>query len=482
MVSYVERVTGQYEDLRDRFRVSNGEKTYTQQYSHVYASRLSALKGELLEVAKKRWPEKKVLDRIVDAVEGAQPGEVMAIVGMVFKEQKRPDVLAEYRSEILHSDEADEEAEFGGGGGIEPASYSPYYAQENDAICVEDESGRVKVSSGLPVARMVTGVCVTICGHFLSSGDFLVTDYCGPGLPPPPADDQTLLPSKILLLSGLRSERFGLLIDWLGGVLSSENVAATISRCFVVGDLVDKRKPLAPADENGPVRETDIALARLAACVGTDAIPGESDPTTYLLPQQPLHPLLLPNAACYANTFLPAPNPHEAKVDGKLVLGHAGQPVHDILKHADYQDNDARDDKSSRKMPDGATFQERTGQADDTFLSALEDTLWWRVLAPTAPDSLASYPFTTHDPFVIDECPHVLFAAGAPAFATSLARRPDGFKAARIVALPNFAHTGVAALVDLESLDVERLHFDTNRMRSDAATAGGAKNRKIMPD
>ena len=83
-----------------------------------------------------------------------------------------------------------------------------------------------------------------------------------------------------------------------------------------------------------------------------------------------------------------------------------------------------------------------------------------RHLAPTAPDTLPAYPFRGGDPFVLDDHPDVLFAGGAPHFATSLAVRADGAAATRVVALPAFAETGVAALVDLATLDVERLHFD----------------------
>ena len=43
-------------------------------------------------------------------------------------------------------------------------------------------------------------------------------------------------------------------------------------------------------------------------------------------------------------------------------------------------------------------------------IDILSDTLMWGHLAPTAPDTLACYPFTTTDPFVLGDVPDVLFA------------------------------------------------------------------------
>ena len=209
-----------------------------------------------------------------------------------------------------------------------------------------------------------------------------------------------------------------------------------------------------------PASRALLRLARLAALVPTDAMPGAHDPTSFTVPQQPLHPLLLPTANRYDKTFVAAPNPHECEVHGKLLLGHSGQPVADMIKYADYA-KDAANRSETREFNDGATCVDRhTDGDDDAYLACLEDTLWWRVLAPTAPDTLPAYPFNDADPFVIDDQPDLLFAGDAPHFATSKAKRPDGSPAATLLALPSFARTGVCALVDLNTMDVERLHFD----------------------
>ena len=139
------------------------------------------------------------------------------------------------------------------------------------------------------------------------------------------------------------------------------------------------------------------------------------------------------------------------------MLAHAGQPVTDFLRSASYEQGGAE-----RVMGDGAKCTERhvDGEHDDAFLACLEDTLWWRHAAPTAPDTLPSYPFKDGDPFVMEDPPDVLVSGAAPAFATSLASTKAGEACARLVCLPSFAETGVCAVLDLETLAVERLCFD----------------------
>jgi hypothetical protein len=51
-------------------------------------------------------------------------------------------------------------------------------------------------------------------------------------------------------------------------------------------------------------------------------------------------------------------------------------------------------------------------------LELLQKTLTWRHLAPTAPDTLTCYPFADDDPFVMQQCPHVMFAGNQPQFET----------------------------------------------------------------
>jgi len=74
----------------------------------------------------------------------------------------------------------------------------------------------------------------------------------------------------------------------------------------------------------------------------------------------------------------------------------------------------------------------RYSEGDDA-LDALGRLLEWGHLVPTAPDTLAAYPFADNDPFVLRAAPHVLFAGNQPALATRLVTgaRPPGAPRAR---------------------------------------------------
>lgn len=94
----------------------------------------------------------------------------------------------------------------------------------------------------------------------------------------------------------------------------------------------------------------------------------------------------------------------------------------------------------------------------------LESLLRWRHLAPTAPDTLAAYPYFEADPLILERCPHVLFAGGQPAFATAMVEQDgsDGASQAvvRVVSVPNFCTTGCVVLVNLSTLACHPVVFD----------------------
>lgn len=49
-----------------------------------------------------------------------------------------------------------------------------------------------------------------------------------------------------------------------------------------------------------------------------------------------------------------------------------------------------------------------------------ETCMYWRHMAPSAPDTLWSYPFPDKDPFIIEKTPHVYFIGNQPEFEDSL--------------------------------------------------------------
>jgi DNA polymerase delta subunit 2 len=183
-----------------------------------------------------------------------------------------------------------------------------------------------------------------------------------------------------------------------------------------------------------------------------DILPSAVDPTTRNWPQRPLHTSLLPH--CSKNnkkTIMLTPNPYESIHGVRYVLGTDGLNVRDlqqtILKPAADDDDDDGDDD--------ANLEKRVHRL--TELEALEQTLKYAHICPTAPARLGMVP--VDDPMVIDKnTPHIYFSGNCEeGFATKLIG--EGEEKTRLVCIPKFSQTGEAVLVNLINLDVEVLRF-----------------------
>ena len=72
--------------------------------------------------------------------------------------------------------------------------------------------------------------------------------------------------------------------------------------------------------------------------------------------------------------------------------------------------------------------------------------------------SVAGIPYDTTDPFIVRQLPDV-YVVGNQA-ALEVERRVIGGKEGVLIALPAFSATGEAALVNLETLEVEPIRFE----------------------
>ena len=122
-----------------------------------------------------------------------------------------------------------------------------------------------------------------------------------------------------------------------------------------------------------------------------DVMPGAHDPANFVLPQQPLHHCMLPQTR-ELTTFRTVSNPYSCRIGGRLVMGSSGQPILDILKNSDLEHS----------------------------LDAMEKTLEWRHMCPTAPDTLGCYPYENEDPFIFDCCPDIYFAGNCDSYGDRL--------------------------------------------------------------
>jgi len=319
---------------------------------------------------------------------------------------------------------------------------------------------------------LVTGCIIATLGTENAAGEFEVLDVKFADLPEQPARTQDSgNAGKIAIASGLGiagdgsdSLALDLLSDFLLGESLPENdKAAQISRLIIAGNNMAHASPIPSREEvaarptalkkyghdttgydASPSQTLDAFIAQLLPSIPVTLMPGATDPASVAIPQQALHPALFPHSRTYCNApaqpsetpswFDSVTNPWQGDIDGWRFLGNSGQPVNDMYKYV----------------------------SGTNRLRMMEHILRWRNNAPTAPDTLWSYPFQDSDPFIIRECPHVYFVGNQPKFSTTVIEGPEG-QQVRLIAVPPFKETGTLVLLDGETLEVETVNFTTKQ-------------------
>ncbi|KAI9023175.1 DNA polymerase-like protein subunit delta-2 [Hyaloraphidium curvatum] len=435
------RPTAECKTLGDRMVVA--DRGYSQQYAGMYFIRLALLRKRVVNAAQAKWKDlpggrkPEYVQRVLDI----QPNMLCFVVGTVYMDMpEKPNILDEVTAEHYV---------------VAPPPREKYLS-DRDVATLEDESGRVTLNpESTALMRkegLVTGVVCGLLGREGDKGEFEVVDVCfpeweaGDGVP-------RGVPGRgerwIALVSGLNVARAGplvraeMLCDFLAGGLgvgADQQAAAKIVRTVVAGNSVGRPPALfsglsmsssdasqlgrtkrtaaqAAAEEaNNPLRILDALLDSLAANMEIDVMPGERDPATYSWPQQPILPALLPKTTRYSETVMLRTNPYECEVEGCRILGTSGQNIDDIFKYVETEDR----------------------------LRIAENTMDWANIAPTAPDTLFSYPFKSIDPFVLQNLPDLYFVGNQPAFATSVWKGRT-----RVVLVPDFSKTGEIVLVEV---------------------------------
>ncbi|OEH76966.1 DNA polymerase epsilon subunit b protein [Cyclospora cayetanensis] len=468
------------EEMPDpRFRVK--PRRYQQQYAALYFSRLQQLKPHVQQAAQELWPQ-VVLH---SAVKDIKPGEPCVVIGTLLKDMPmRPSVLAEYINTLEIQTATQTTAEkappklF-----LEDAtakiSLLPAASEEghtpNAAAFDTSVEGVFRTHGSLNIDRCVAGMVVAVRGVPLGTGAFSVEAICVAGAPAPgplagapskagegdmDCDSCSVQDTYVALLSGLRlgsavvnPRGLQLLRDFLlGGAPSPElrRLSSRIAKVVICGNcLALPVVAAASAATSSPhlngassldsaaslsaaLQEADVFLAQLAATVSLALMPGPSDPTTFALPQLPLHAALLPITRLY-RTVQGVTNPHAFSVNGVRFIGSSGQPVDSICNASVL-----------------------------SSIEALELTAQCRCLAPTAPDSLACYPFVDEDPFCVSGSSsyHVFFAGLQKHHECRvLHTAPGGDGRAVVVSVPDFGVRGEIVLLSLRTLQTRVLRF-----------------------
>ncbi|KAG8159037.1 hypothetical protein KVR01_011480 [Diaporthe batatas] len=490
----LERAKSAYKPL-DTFKLEKG-RSYQQQYADTYFLRLTKIKPAVEQVAEAAWggtviggETAKKADRVLDV----RQGELCWVAGTVYMDMSlKPNILDDVSKDKWIS---------------APTTVGKYFdgVDDADTIMLEDDSGRIRLTGDiLKSVMLVTGCIIAVVGTENASGDFEVLDVKFADLPPQPerwalselpqndangpaakgkkaaarSEDVEMTDasapggssSKIAIVSGLNFDgndtsyafELNLLLEYLLGQAldpSAQAEISHISRLIIAGNSIAAANPRfgesagekkAAQKKYGydassynalPSTLLDRFLAALLRTMPVTVLPAEHDPANASYPQQPIHTAMFPKSRPYAA----APNskqkgwldlvtnPWEGEVDGWRLLGTGGQNVDDLYKYIDSED--------------------RVGM--------MEVMCRWRCSAPTAPDTLWSYPFQDDDPFVMTECPHVYFVGCQPEFGTKVVDGPDG-QQVRLIAVPSFSESKELVLLDTETLEVSRVKISTS--------------------
>ncbi|KAG1686961.1 hypothetical protein DVH05_005788 [Phytophthora capsici] len=446
------RVSAEYTPTYQRFVLK--QKSYAQQFSHIYVSRLQQLRDVVATQVEQRTGDSvPVLSKIINL---KADGQECVIIGTLLKVlEAKPDLF-----DALTSEE-----------GVKPIeNIGKPLATKDDELLLEDESGRVQLVGQIDVARLVTGVVLGVRGRVPqdgTGGQFHVEEVYLPSFPP-----QHPLPEReeseyVALVSGLsigrnknaQPLRNHILVDYLAGRIGDEKEREFVSkivRTVVVGNVIEaagdgdvqaptmKRKTTEElALEGEPLKNADELVSTLAAAMCVDLMPGASDPSNYTLPQQSFHPCLFPRSSHF-KSFRCVTNPYEAQVGGVQLFGDAGQPLQSILQ-CTLPKGDDDDDENM------ATEQDAALQEQERALDYLQQCVEWRHAAPTAPDILACFPMSNEDPFILETCPHVYFSGNQPRFSTRLVKGTKD-QQVRLITVPSFSETSTIVIVDLKDL------------------------------
>ena len=437
------RAEGSY-SCSDAFALKTQED-FTNQFANLYFSRLAQL-GPLCEkAARRRWDDGLPLVKSLDA----EPGETCLVIGTLYKEMEgKPNVLKEQMRDALErrEREANDNA-------------VDKYCGAKDSLSLEDESGRVMIAGeALEHGVLVTGAIIAVRGTLDDDGVLQVEGVCLPGLPPqPPLTEQPAEGDRyVAFVSGLNlgdsqqdMTHVMLLTEYLTGQLGGDRdhkTQASIVRLIIAGNVMydvsaaakgsgsnnDVLRKKAAEDQRelaDRLHALDVFLTTVAAAMPIDVMPGAKDPCNFLMPQQPFHKCMLPQATRLSTLSL-CTNPHACDIAGVSFLGTSGQPLDDMQKYLPGEDR----------------------------LETLAQTLRFQHVAPTAPDTLGCYPFVAADPFIMNECPRVYFAGNQPKYDSVEVKGDDG-QTARVIMVPDFAREHTCVLVNLRTLESSPITF-----------------------
>ena len=334
--------------------IIGSKKSFEVQYSHLYQKRLRQMRENVKRSVRSKFgrflyliffqtnkntsnthtgTDIAITNTIVRA---SLNRKTQILIGTLYKEMKgKPNILNELEQAAKFTYDKD-------GNELEKEA-SDVYAGEDDTFVLEDESGRIELicsNNSFNVHDFVTGTVIALKGKVTQDGSFDVEATCGPTYERKSKKEgeemDTDEDAYVLMVSGLNvgsSENIHLpqvLADYVTGHLGDvKEITSKIARVLVVGNSVEKKetseketKTTTASRLRGvqPLEQLDLVLSQIVSSVPVDLIPGESDPTNFILPQQPFHPCLFPESARYTS-FRSTTNPYHSDINKVSFLG-----------------------------------------------------------------------------------------------------------------------------------------------------------------
>jgi DNA polymerase delta subunit 2 len=327
-----------YKNLSDRFAIK--DKNYARQYAPLYAERLVLMRENIKKTALKKWRNQYEIKNLVDL----NTNEKCIIIGTLYKEmENKPNILKELSEETMT---------------IVP-QVRDRFTEEDDVLILEDELQRIALIGSIDKHKFCTGIVIALLGHEDETSKFFVDDYCFKETVHKNNIEFPLASSTadeyIVFVSGLEMSsestdlmQIQLLVDFLAGDFIDDehdhyaSVVCQTKRLVVVGnsldsstkskDIQNKAKYLTKnyiAGSVNSIKQLDDYIEQLANKIEIDLMPGENDPSNFMMPQQPLHTAMFAKSKAY-RTFHTTTNPYEFEINGVHLLGISGQTVRDI--------------------------------------------------------------------------------------------------------------------------------------------------------
>lgn len=445
--------------MNSRFSHHNTTDTrlLADQYYHIYNARLNLAREALIKSARFRWGN-EVRNVPLEELNASLGSTDVFVIGTLFKLMpKQPSILRE-----LENNERT------------PISSEENFTSDEDSLILHEIDENVQVIGDIDVHAHVTGIPVALLGRQMNSGaKFHVTDVCYAGLSlnvykiPPTVQAQNgtskYRNERLLIVSGLEFgfdskttkedsalltiEALKKLRSFIFGEISQDDDNGfndyKIVRVVIAGNSIAQgytkaKTELIGASETKDVRSINEIFAMFdkylygLAQSGAEVVvmPGKNDPASFLLPQQPFHPKILPTSGCLSNV-LPVTNPCLMEYKSYTILGTSGENIEAIRKYS--------------RIEYSTTI--------------LKNTLEWGHIAPSAPDNLSCVPYKDNDPFIIDFAPDIYFAGNQPEY-TVTTYSTDTKPKIQLISVPSFVTTRSCVLVDLSNLECELISFD----------------------